>query len=86
VATDAREDEVGMSQDDLQKKVQDLEKALEVQAATQAGAQATQAATQAGQATTMAASQAGMAAAVAAGGAGLIVGMFLALAVVSVRN
>ena len=51
---------------DLQQRVENLEKAQEVQAATQAGAHATQAA-----------AQAGMAAAVVAGAAGLIAGMLL---------
>jgi len=54
---------------DLQQEVQDLKKAVEVQAATQAGAHATQAATHAGTWSTM-----------LAGAAGLVVGMFLALA------
>ena len=55
-----------MNGDDLGQRVQDLEKAMEVQAATQAGAHATQAA-----------AQAGMAAAVVAGAAGLVAGMLL---------
>ncbi len=55
--------------EDLTKRVEELEKALEVQAATQAGAHATQAAAHAGTWATM-----------LAGGAGLVVGMFLALA------
>jgi|tagenome__1003787_1003787.scaffolds.fasta_scaffold19314592_2 hypothetical protein len=58
-----------MDGDDIGKRVSDLEKALGVQAATQAGAHATQAATQAGTWSTM-----------LAGGAGLVVGMFLCLA------
>jgi hypothetical protein len=49
--------------------VQELRKQLEVQAATQAGANATQAATHAGTWSTM-----------VAGSAGLVVGVFLALA------
>jgi hypothetical protein len=77
--------ELSTSSDDLQEKVQNLEKSQEVQAATQAGAQATQAATQAGGMATMGAAQAGMAAAVAAGGIGVIVGIFLGLAIASSR-
>jgi hypothetical protein len=53
--------------DDLATRVEQLEKAQEVQAATDAGAHATQAA-----------AQAGMAAAVTAGAAGLVAGMLLA--------
>jgi cell division protein FtsX len=60
---------------DLRQQVQDLEKALEVQVATQAGANATQAATHAGTWATM-----------LAGGAGLVVGMFLALALTATRR
>jgi hypothetical protein len=71
--------------EDLAKKVQDLEKAQEVQAATQAGAQATQAATQAGQASTMAAAQAGTWTTVGAAGVALIVGIFLGLAIANSR-
>ena len=54
---------------DVRQEVQDLRKAIEVQAATEAGAHATQAATHAGTWSTM-----------VAGGAGLVVGMFLAIA------
>ena len=54
---------------DVHQELQDLRKAIEVQAATEAGAHATQAATHAGTWSTM-----------VAGGAGLVVGMFLALA------
>jgi hypothetical protein len=60
---------------DVKQEIEDLKKAQEVQAATQAGAQATQAA-----------SQAGMAAAVIAGSAGLVVGMFLAFAIASIAR
>jgi cell division protein FtsX len=59
---------------DVRQQVQDLEKAMEVQAATQAGANATQAATHAGTWSTM-----------LAGGAGIVVGMFLALALTANR-
>lgn len=51
---------------DLKGRVEELEKAQEVQAAAQAGAHATQAA-----------AMAGMGAAVVAGAAGLVVGMLL---------
>ena len=53
-------------------EVQDLRKDMEVQAATQAGANATQAAT-----------HAGTWSAVIAGAGGLVVGMFLAMALIS---
>jgi hypothetical protein len=53
-------------------QVQDLRKDMEVQAATQAGANATQAAT-----------HAGTWSAVIAGAGGLVVGMFLAMALIS---
>jgi len=52
--------------------VQDLRKDMEVQAATQAGANATQAATHAGTWSAM-----------IAGAGGLVVGMFLAMALIS---
>ncbi len=54
---------------DVRQEIQDLRKNMEVQAAKQAGANATQAATHAGTWSTM-----------VAGSVGLIVGMFLALA------
>jgi len=54
---------------DVREEVQELRKALEVQAATEAGAHATQAAAHAGTWATM-----------LAGAGGLVVGMFLALA------
>lgn len=56
---------------DLSTRVENLEKAQEVAAATQAGAQATQAA-----------AQAGMGAAIVAGAAGLVAGMVIALLLV----
>ena len=71
---------------DVQQDVQDLRHDLDVQAATQAGAQATQAATQAGAQATQAAAQAGMAAAVAAGFVALIVGIFLGMAIAKANN
>ena len=54
---------------DVRQEIQDIRKSIEVQAATQAGANATQAATHAGTWSTM-----------IAGSAGLVVGLFLALA------
>ena len=60
---------------DVHQEIQELHKALEVQTATQAGANATQAATHAGTWSTM-----------VAGGAGLVVGMFLALALTATRS
>jgi hypothetical protein len=60
---------------DVRQQIQDLEKAMEVQAATNAGAHATQAATHAGTWSTM-----------LAGAAGLVVGMFLALALRATRS
>ena len=56
----------------VQQEIQELRKAIEVQAATEAGANATQAATHAGTWSTM-----------LAGGLGLVAGMFLALALVA---
>ena len=60
---------------DLQKRIEQLEKTQAVDAATQAGAHATQMATHAGTWSTM-----------LAGGVGLIVGMFLALAISATRS
>ena len=60
---------------DVREEIQDIKKAMEVQAATQAGAHATQAATHAGTWSTM-----------LAGGAALVVGMFLALALTAIRS
>ena len=85
------------STDDLQQEVQDLRKDLEVQAATQAGAQATQAASmagaeatqtamQAGNAATTAAGQAGLWSTMASGWVGMVVGMFLGLAIANTRR
>jgi hypothetical protein len=61
--------------DELRQQVQDLRREMEVQAATNAGAQATQAATHAGTWATM-----------LAGSVGLIVGLFLALAFSATRR
>jgi hypothetical protein len=60
---------------DVHQEIQDLHKAIEVQAATEAGAHATQAATHAGTWTTM-----------IAGSVGLVVGMFLALSLTATRS
>jgi hypothetical protein len=60
---------------DVHQEISDLEKTVEVQAATQAGANATQAATHAGTWSTM-----------LAGGAGIVIGMFLALALKATRS
>lgn len=60
---------------DLHQEFQDLQKTVEVQAATDAGAHATQAATHAGTWSTM-----------LAGAGGLIVGMFLAIALIATRR
>ena len=82
---------------DVQQEVQDLRRDHDVQAATQAGAQATQAATQAGaqatqaatqagQAATQAAAVSGLAAAVGSGFVAFIVGIFLGMAIVKANN
>ena len=71
---------------DVQQQVQDVRHDLDVQAATQAGAQATQAATQAGAQATQAAAMSGLAAAVASGFIALIVGIFLGMAIVKANN
>lgn len=64
---------------DLHEELLELRKDMEVQAATQAGAQATQAATLAGAQATQAAAHAGTWSTMLAGSAGLVVGIFLAL-------
>ena len=64
----------GTTSMDVEQEIQDLKKAMEVQAATQAGAHATQAAAHAGTWVTM-----------LAGGGGLVLGMFLALALTATR-
>jgi hypothetical protein len=71
---------------DVQQDVQDLRHDLDVQAATQAGAQSTQAATQAGQAATQAAAVSGVAAAVGSGFVAFVVGIFLGMAIVKANN
>jgi len=67
--------------DEVTKRVENLEKTLAVQAATQAGAEATQAATLAGAQATQAAAHAGTWTTMAAGSVALIVGMFLGLTI-----
>jgi ElaB/YqjD/DUF883 family membrane-anchored ribosome-binding protein len=59
----------------VRQEIEDLKKAVEVQAATQAGANATQVATHAGTWSTM-----------IAGAAGLVVGLFLGVAITAVRS
>jgi hypothetical protein len=71
---------------DVQQDVQDLRHDLDVQAATQAGAQSTQAATQAGQAATQAAAVSGVAAAVGSGFVAFVVGIFLGIAIVKANH
>lgn len=65
---------------DIQQEIRELRKEMEVQAATQAGVNATQAATQAGASATQAAAHAGTWSTMIAGSAGLVVGLFLAIA------
>ena len=65
---------------DVREEIQELKHAMELQAATQAGVDATQVATMAGAQATQAAAHAGTWSTIAAGAGGLIVGMFLALA------
>jgi hypothetical protein len=67
--------------DDLTERVQALETAQAVKAATDAGVQATQAATLAGAQATQAAAHAGTWSTMAAGSIALIVGMFLGLTI-----
>lgn len=66
----------------VQQDVQDLRHDLDVQVATQAGAQSTQAATQAGQAATQAAAVPGVAAAVGSGFVAFFAGILLGMAIV----
>lgn len=65
---------------EVREEVQELKHAIELQAATQAGVDATQTATMAGAQATQAAAHAGTWSTMLAGAGGLIVGMFLALA------
>lgn len=76
-----KEDEMSMQESDVQGRLNSLETAQAVQAATAAGAQATMAATQAGQSATTAAAHAGTWSTMAAGAGGFIVGIFLGLAI-----
>lgn len=66
---------------ELENKVHDLEKALAVEQATQAGVQATQAATQAGMTSTFSAAHAGTWSVMGAGSIALVVGLFIGVAV-----
>ena len=66
---------------DVQQSVEHLRHDLDVQAATQAGAQSTQAATQAGAQATQAAAVSGVAAAVASGFVTFVIGIFLGMAI-----
>lgn len=65
---------------DVREEIQELKHAMELQAATQAGVDATQVATMTGAQATQAAAHAGTWSTMAAGAGGLIVGVFLALA------
>lgn len=71
------------STSELRQEIEDLKKAQEVQAATDAGAHATQAAVQAGATATQTAAQAGLAATVMTGGVALVVGMLLGVLLTS---
>jgi precorrin-6x reductase len=66
---------------ELAQRLDALEKAQAVQAATEAGAQATQAATLAGAQATQAAAHAGTWSTMTAGSVALVVGMFLGLTI-----
>ena len=65
---------------DVRGEIQELKHAMELQAATQAGVDATQVATMTGAQATQAAAHAGTWSTMAAGAGGVIVGVFLALA------
>ena len=67
--------EAGPDSQGVQQEIQNLRKDMEVQAATEAGANATQAAT-----------HAGTWSAIIAGAAGLVVGMFVTLTIVAVAK
>lgn len=69
------------SEDNVLERVHTLEKGLEVQTATQGGAQATQAATQAGAQAAQAAATAGMGAAIVSGAVAFVVGLFLGITI-----
>jgi precorrin-6x reductase len=71
---------------DVSQRLDALEKAQAVQAATESGAQATQAATLSGAQATQAAAHAGTWATMAAGSIALIVGMFLGLTIANTNH
>ena len=71
---------------DVREEVQELKHAIELQAATQAGVDATQVATMTGAQATQAAAHAGTWSTMLAGAGGLIVGLFLALAFAATRR
>jgi len=65
---------------DIRQEIQEVKHQIELQAATQAGVNATQAATTAGAQSTQAAAHAGTWSTMLAGAGGLVVGLFLAIA------
>ncbi|HEY9457079.1 MAG TPA: hypothetical protein VIQ56_04180 [Gaiella sp.] len=65
---------------DVREEIQEIRHAMELQAATQAGINATQVATATGAHATQAAAQAGTWSTMLAGAGGVVVGVFLALA------
>ena len=73
-------DQTGQKDMDVREEIQELKHAMELQAATQAGVDATQVATMTGAQATQAAAHAGTWSTMAAGAGGIIVGVFLALA------
>ena len=68
---------------DVREEIQELKHSMQLQAATQAGIDATLGATTAGAQATQAAVQAGTWSTMLVGGAGLVVGLFLGLAFVA---
>ena len=68
---------------DVREEIQELKHSMQLQAATQAGVDATQVATTAGAQATQAAVQAGTWSTMIVGGAGLVAGLFLGLALVA---
>lgn len=77
------ENETKQEKKTTSEEIQELRHALELQAATQAGVDATQVATTAGAQTTQAAAHAGTWSTMVGSGAGFVVGMFVALAFVA---
>ncbi|HEU5490428.1 MAG TPA: hypothetical protein VFU84_06510 [Gaiellaceae bacterium] len=77
------ENETKQDKKSTREEIQELRHALELQTATQAGVDATQVATTAGAQATQAAAHAGTWSTMVAGSAGLVVGMFVALALVA---